>query len=139
MGSPGCLSRRLHGRQQKGDQDSDDRDDHQQLDQGKTRFEPSTHTTTSNSRKTDEAISRNLEERQNATKPVVILAGRLRHVKSFAGRTSSVGGGGRFGPIPFGETATANNRGNSVAAALGHQLDHPSQLGILRLFRNLSL
>jgi len=34
--SPGRFPRRLHGRQQQAHQDADDRNDHQQLDQGKT-------------------------------------------------------------------------------------------------------
>jgi hypothetical protein len=36
LGLPGGLAGRLHRRQQKRDQDADDRNDHQQLDQGKT-------------------------------------------------------------------------------------------------------
>ena len=34
---PGCLPRRLHGRQQQRDQNADDRDDDQEFDEGKTR------------------------------------------------------------------------------------------------------
>ena len=34
--TPGRLTRRLHSRQQQRDQDADDRNDHEQFDQGKT-------------------------------------------------------------------------------------------------------
>jgi len=33
LAATGSLARRLHGRQEQGDQDTDDRDDHQELDQ----------------------------------------------------------------------------------------------------------
>jgi hypothetical protein len=41
LGPPGCFSRRLDSRQEKGDQNSNDSDHHQQLNERKTRRLPS--------------------------------------------------------------------------------------------------
>jgi hypothetical protein len=41
--APGGLACRLHGREQQRDQDGDDRDDHQELDQGKSSASDSIH------------------------------------------------------------------------------------------------
>ena len=41
LGSPCCLARGLHGRQEQSNQDSDDRDDDEQFDQREAR--PSAH------------------------------------------------------------------------------------------------